>query len=78
MQAERDWITMPQTIPAIKMNLDAGHIGTMFAPNAGKDGVAVLAILNTFFKNDAAAKALFLDKDSKLIKDNWNITTRNL
>jgi hypothetical protein len=49
----------------------------MFAPNAGKEGVAVIALLDAFFKGDAQAKAMFFDKNSKLFKAGFNITTRN-
>jgi hypothetical protein len=59
------------------MNLDAGHIGTYYAPNAGKFGNASVAVLDWILKGDQKAKALFFDKDSQLIKDKWNITTRN-
>jgi len=75
--AERDWITLPQNVTAVKINLDSGHIGTMFAPNAGKEGVAVIALLDAFFKGDTKAKAMFFDKDSKLFKAGFNITTKN-
>jgi hypothetical protein len=77
LQAERDWITLPQNVTAIKVNLDSGHIGTMFAPNAGTPGVVVVALLDAFFKGDTKAKALFFEKDSKLFKAGFNITTRN-
>jgi hypothetical protein len=76
-KAERDWISIPQKLPAIKLNLDTGHGGTFGAPNAGKFGVASVAFLNWVFKDDAKAKALFFDKDSLLLKDKWNITARN-
>ena len=49
----------------------------MFAPNAGKEGVVVIALLDAFFKDDAKAKAMFFDKDSKLFKAGFNITIRN-
>jgi hypothetical protein len=61
----------------VKINLDSGHIGTMFAPNAGKEGVVVVSLLDAFLKGDAKAKALFFDKDSKLFKAGFNITSRN-
>jgi hypothetical protein len=64
-------------IPAIKVNLDSAHIGTMFAPNAGKEGIVVLALLNHFLKNDASAKALFFEKNSTLLNAGFNITTKN-
>jgi hypothetical protein len=68
---------LPQNITAIKVNLDSGHIGTMFAPNAGKEGVVVVSLLDAFFKGDSKAKALFFEKDSKLFKGGFNISTRN-
>jgi hypothetical protein len=49
----------------------------MFAPNAGKEGWVVLALLDHFLKNDASAKTLFFEKDSKLFKAGFNITTKN-
>jgi hypothetical protein len=59
------------------VNLDSGHIGTMFAPNAGKEGMVVVALLDAFFKGVTEAKAMFFNKDSKLFKAGFNITTRN-
>jgi hypothetical protein len=61
----------------LKLNLDAGHIGTYYAPNAGKFGNATVAFLNWRFKDDMKAKALFFDADSQLKKDNWNISAKN-
>jgi hypothetical protein len=52
-------------------------MGTYFAPNAGKFGNASVAFLNWVFKGDMKAKAMFFDKDSQLVKDNWNISMRN-
>ena len=49
----------------------------MFAPNAGKEGTVVVALLDAFFKGDVKAKAMFFEKDSKLFKAGFNITTRN-
>jgi hypothetical protein len=49
----------------------------MFGKNAGKEGVAIVALLDAFFKGDAKAKALFTEKDSALVKAGFNISTRN-
>jgi hypothetical protein len=49
----------------------------MFAPNARKEGMVVVALLDAFFKGDAKSKAMFFDKDSKLFKAGFNITARN-
>jgi hypothetical protein len=49
----------------------------MYAKNAGKSGVAIVAWMNAIFKDNSTAKAMFFDKNSRLFKDNWNITTRN-
>jgi hypothetical protein len=68
---------LPKTLPAVKLNLDTGHGGTYGAPSGGKFGKAAVAYLKWQFKDDAESKKAFLDKNSSLIKDGWNITTRN-
>jgi hypothetical protein len=49
-----------------------------FSPiGGGKFGKAVTAYLKWQFKGDEASKKLFLDADSPLVADGWNITSKN-
>jgi hypothetical protein len=43
----------------------------------GKFGKAVTAYLKWQFKGDEASKKLFLDANSPLVADGWNITAKN-
>jgi hypothetical protein len=53
-------------------------MGTYFDAYGGKYGKAAVAWFNWHFKNDAAAKALFLSPaSSSLTKDGWTIKSRN-
>jgi hypothetical protein len=47
------------------------------ARNGGKFGKAVVAYLKWIFKDDQEAKKLFLTPNSALVRDGWNITTKN-
>lgn len=68
---------LPEGLPAIKANLDTGHLGTYGAPSGGKFGKAAVAYLKWALKGDKEAKNLFTDRASMLYKDNWNITLKN-
>jgi hypothetical protein len=68
---------LPEGLPALKANLDTGHLGTYGAPAGGKFGKAAVAYLKWVLKGDEESKKLFQNKDSVLYKDNWNITFKN-
>jgi hypothetical protein len=52
-------------------------LGTFRDLNGGKFGKATVAYLKWQFQGDEASKKLFLEKDSALVKDGWNITSKN-
>jgi hypothetical protein len=78
-KGERDYKNIPAKIPAIKANLDVGHIGTFFSKQGGKFGKAAVAFFEWQLKGDQGAEKLFADAaNSPLIKDGWKIETKNL
>jgi hypothetical protein len=77
-KGERDYKNVPSKIPAVKANLDVGHIGTFFSKQGGKFGKAAVAFFDWQLKGDEAAGKLFLDPvNSALTKDGWKIENRN-
>jgi hypothetical protein len=45
-QCERDYQNFPAKIPAVKLNLPVGHMGTYSSVNGGLFGKATVAFLN--------------------------------
>jgi hypothetical protein len=76
-QAERDFVSLPKGLKVVKANIDAGHLGTYWDLNGGKFGKAIVEYLKWVFKDDQSSKKLFLDPNSQLVKDGWNISTKN-
>jgi hypothetical protein len=76
-KAERDWVNFPKTLPVVKANIDTGHLGTYWSPNAGQFGKITVAYLKWVLKGDQDAKKLFLEPKSPFVEAGWNISTRN-
>jgi hypothetical protein len=68
---------LPKGLASVKSNLDSGHGGTYATPGGGKFGKAIVAYLRWQFQGDEASKKLFLDPNSSLVTDGWNITSKN-
>ncbi|KAF2663119.1 hypothetical protein BT63DRAFT_461637 [Microthyrium microscopicum] len=77
MLAERDWLNFPKTLPVVKASIDTGHLGTYWSLNGGQFGKITVAYLKYMFYADQGAKKLFLEPNSSLVADGWNISTRN-
>ncbi|KAE9971716.1 hypothetical protein EG328_005445 [Venturia inaequalis] len=72
---EQDFREIPATLPAIKLQLQAGHMGTYFEPQGGKFGKASVAFWKWQLQGDETSKALFFNKSSSLYADGWQIDT---
>jgi hypothetical protein len=60
-------------------SLDTGHVGTYFGKNGGKFAKAAVLYFDWQLKGDAASGAAFTDlKNSVLIKELWNVTSKNV
>jgi hypothetical protein len=64
-------------LPVVKANIDSGHGGTYGDLNGGKFGRLTVAYLKWIFKDDQEAKKLFLETNSPLLQEGWNVTTKN-
>lgn len=61
-------------------HLDAGHLDAYFSENSGKDAAVAIAFLQGWFRDEAVAKAKFLDMSvfGSLVREGWNITSKKL
>jgi hypothetical protein len=82
-QGERDYSDLRAGLPAVKLNLDTGSLGTYFAPKGGKYAEAAVAYFKWVLKDDQVAKQVVLrggtrvPADSILTRSGWNITWKN-
>ncbi|KAF1985822.1 hypothetical protein K402DRAFT_394430 [Aulographum hederae CBS 113979] len=79
-QGQRDYNQMVQdNQAAVFANLDSGHLGTFFAKNGAKFGVAAVALFEAFFRKDAKSITMWMEPESagSLKNQNWNITMHN-
>jgi dienelactone hydrolase len=77
LNGSEDFKKLPAGLRALLASYDMGHIGTYFEQSGGAVGKAAVKFFDAVFKGDVIAKALFTDPASELIKEGWNITTRN-
>jgi hypothetical protein len=78
-QAQKDYALLPKGLPAYKVSLKTGHLGTYRAQDGGKFGKAAVAYLEWQLRGDAKSKAICLDPKSNgsLVKDNWTVEYKN-
>ena len=69
---------MPKNVPLVKANLDTGHMGAFMDKYGGKSAKIGVAYLKWRLKGDEQSKKRFLDPASDLIKDGWQIESKNL
>jgi hypothetical protein len=74
-----DFKIMPPNIPTLVASIDGGHLGSYYVKGGGRTGKATVAFLQWQQKGDMSKRALFCDPaaDSMLIKDGWNISSKN-
>jgi hypothetical protein len=79
-KAQKDYKTLSKGVPALFASLDTGHLGTYAAPNAGKFGKAAVAFLDWQFRGKENSKRKFVDplSEGSFVKDNWNITMKDI
>lgn len=76
-QAERDYATLK--VPALKMNINVGSLGTFYQKRGGTQGQVLVQYLNWKQKGDQKAKALFCSPfaDTDFVKVGWEIVAKN-
>ena len=73
-----DYKDLPKHLPAVKVTLDTGHIGTYAQRNGGKYAKAAVEFFKLVLKDDHKAKAAFGEKSaSVLAKDGWEVDSKN-
>jgi len=65
------------TSPSLAVSLNTGHFGTYWAPSGGKFGSASSAWWKWMLKGDTEAGKIFLEPNSTLITEGWNLTSKN-
>jgi hypothetical protein len=60
----------------VKANLDAGHLGTYFAPNGGKFGRVGVAFFKAVLMDDKESRAKF-GPNGTFVAEKWAIESKN-
>ncbi|CAG8952758.1 hypothetical protein HYFRA_00009002 [Hymenoscyphus fraxineus] len=75
---ERDYAKLPSRIPALKLNLPVGHMGTFGRAQGGKFGKAAIAFLEWQMKGDTiAANQFTAPSTSPLTAEGWDIVSKH-
>ncbi|CAG8975830.1 hypothetical protein HYALB_00009410 [Hymenoscyphus albidus] len=75
---ERDYAKLPSRIPAVKLNLPVGHMGTFGRAQGGKFGKAAIAFLEWQMKGDTiAANQFTAPSTSPLTAEGWDIVSKH-
>jgi hypothetical protein len=77
--SERDYESLPPSLPAYKASLNSGHMGTFFTKNGGKYGKVSVALLEWMFRNNQTGKAMWTEPASpgSMVSEGWNVTYKN-
>lgn len=74
-----DYKNLPASTPALKGEIEVGHIGTYYQKYGGKMGKAAVAYFSWMMKGDLEAKKMFCSPaaNSDLVKAGFKFEAKN-